>query len=285
MLDRVLAIAGPIPDPDSLEHRDPDLLIRVTALIAPALEAWFRPVVRGLERVPDGAALYVGNHSGATTTPDTFVFCGHLLRERGVEFVPWGLAHELALIVPGFRHILLPLGAVRASHENALRLLRAGEKVMVYPGGDLDAMRAWRDRKRVVFGPRRGYVRLAIQAGVPIVPVVTAGGHEIFRVLSDGRRIAHWIGADRFLRLKCWPIILSVPWGLTVGPPPPCIPWRTRIFQEVLDPIEFERTGDEAAADSAYVETCHNRVLSAMQDALTRLYAERDAAQRSSAPG
>jgi 1-acyl-sn-glycerol-3-phosphate acyltransferase len=155
-------------------------------------------------------------------------------------------------------------------------LFDAGQKVMVYPGGDLDAMRSWRDRKKVIFGPRRGYVKLALRAGVPIVPVVTAGGHEIFRVVTDGRRFAHLIGADRYLRLKVWPVIISFPWGVTVGPPPPCIPWRTRIFQEALEPIVFDRSGEDAAEDAEYVEACHARVLATMQAALTRLYAERD---------
>lgn len=265
-------------DIDSFDHRSPEVIERLSELLGPVLDAWFRPVVRGLDRIPDGPALYVGNHNGGTLTPDTFVLCAHLVAERGVDFVPWGLAHELPLVAPVFGEILGPLGAVRASHENATRLFDAGHKVMVYPGGDLDAMRSYRDRKRVVFGPRRGYIRLALRHGVPIVPVVSAGAHEGFHVLTAGRDIARLIGADRYLRLKVWPVVFSIPWGITVGPPMPYLPMRTRIYQSVMEPIHFDRSGEDAANDRAYVESCHTEVWVRMQAELLRLYDERDAA-------
>lgn len=147
--------------------------------------------------------------------------------------------------------------------------------MLVYPGGDIDSWRAQRDRDKVVFGPRRGYIRLALREAVPIVPVISAGAHDTWYVLSDGRWLAKLLRVDRKLRLKAWPIVLSVPWGLTIGPPLPYLPLRTRIDQEVLEPMHFERTGEEAAADDEYVESCHRRVHGAMQRTLTRLAALR----------
>ena len=262
-------------DLDDLERRDPAVIARLTALLEPVLWRWFRPVVRGLDRIPSGAALYVGNHNGAFLTPDTFIFGVALFRELGLDYVPYGLGHEIAIAMPPFRQILLPLGAVRASHDNALRLFADGRKVLVYPGGDYDAMRPYRHRNRVVFGPRRGYNRLALRAGVPIVPVVTAGAHETLLILDDGRPIARFLRLDKLLRLKVFPITLSLPWGLTFGPPPTHLPLPTRIFTEALDPISFDRSGEEAANDRDYVEACHDRVLAAMQASLTELAAER----------
>jgi hypothetical protein len=40
------------------------------------------------------------------------------------------------------------------------------------------------------FVGRQGYARLAMETGAPIVPLVTAGAHESFMVLGQGRRIA-----------------------------------------------------------------------------------------------
>ena len=68
---------------------------------------------------------------------------------------------------------------------------------------------------------------------------------------------------------------LCLPWGITVGPLVPSIPFPSKILVEVLDPIDFERSGDEAAADEAYVAECDVRVRTAMQTVLTRLAAER----------
>ena len=262
-------------DIDSIDNRDPEVVARWVDALEGPLRWYFRPTITGLDTIPPGPALYVANHNAGLLTPDTFTFSIAVHRRLGIGAVPYGLAHEVALAVPGIHELIVPLGAVRASHDAARRLFARGDKVLVYPGGDLDAWRSYRDRHRVVFGPRRGYVRLALREGVPIVPVVTDGAQATWFVLSDGRWLAKRIGVDRWLRMKAWPIVLSLPWGLTVGPPPPHIPFRTRIRQEILPPITFDRTGEEAAADADYVERCHRRVHGAMQACLTRLAASK----------
>lgn len=272
-------------DIDSLDQRDPQLMARFFALLEPFLETWFHPQVRGLERIPDGPALYVGNHNGGLLSADTFVLGAKVLRARGIDAMPYGLGHEVAISLPGVKQLLVPLGAVRASHENAHRLFARGHKVLVYPGGDLDAMRAFRMRDRIIFGARRGYIRLALRADVPVIPVVAAGAHETYLVLHDGRFLAKALRLDKLLRIEVFPITLSVPWGLIVGITPPYFPMPTRIFLEVMEPIHFERSGEEAADDADYVEQCHLRVHSAMEATLARLAAERAAAKRDETGG
>ena len=261
-------------DIDSLDNRRADWVERVCRAVGPLVTRYFRGEVRGVGRVPAGAALYVGNHSSGLITPDSFVLGYALWRERGVDYVPYGLGHELAISLPPFHQIIVPLGAVRASHENAHRLFARGEKVIVYPGGDVDAMRPWTKRDRIVFGGRRGYARLAIRSGVPIVPVVAAGSHETFCVLDERNWAARVPGLSRLLRLKTWPTTLSIPWGITLGPPLVYLPLPARTLIEVLEPMTFERTGDEAAQDEAYVAQCADRVEGTMQAAMDRLYAE-----------
>ncbi len=260
-------------DIDDLGGRDPQLIARLTTALEPVLERLFHPKVTGLEHVPQGAALYVGNHSGGTLTPDSFVLCAALLRQLGLSAVPYGLAHGVAIQMPPFHQLLVPLGAVRASHENAHKIFAAGLKALVYPGGDIDAFRPHRHRDRVVFGTRRGYVRLALREGVPIVPVVSFGGHSTFLVLDDGRWLAHLLRVDKLFRIKVWPIILALPFGLWVGPTPPHWPVPSKIRIEILDPIHFDRTGEEAARDVAYVEACHERVIGVMQHKLSEMAA------------
>ena len=265
-------------DIDRLDNRDPEVVARAIGMLEPALEAFFDPVVRGIERIPEGAALYVGNHNGGLLSADTFIFGAAAFRAHGIDAVPFGLGHEVAISLPGIHQLLVPLGAVRASHDNARLLFDEGAKVLVYPGGDLDAMRPYAKRDRIVFGRRRGYIRLALRARVPIVPVVAAGAHATYLVLTDGRALARALGLHRALRIEVWPVTLSVPWGLVVGITPPYLPAPTKIFIEVMEPIRFEREGDEAADDADYVERCHERVHSAMEATLTRLATERRAA-------
>ncbi len=262
-------------DIDSLDNRDPKKIEKFLAFIDGFLKRYHRAEVRGVERVTDGAALYVGNHNAGTWSPDTFLFGAELFHAWGIDAVPYGLGHEKTIAAPFVRDFIIPLGAVRASHDNANRLFKAGKKVLVYPGGDLDSMRPFRHRNRIVFGGRKGYARLAIRNGVPIIPVVAAGAQSTWIVIDDMRWFAKLIRSDKWLRSKVWPVTLCLPWGITVGPLVPYIPFPSKILIEILEPICFERSGDEAAADEAYVAECDVQVRSAMQTALTRLAAER----------
>jgi 1-acyl-sn-glycerol-3-phosphate acyltransferase len=190
--------------------------------------------------------------------------------------VPYALGHGVSWDLPVYNLVGGALGVVRASHENALRLFGRGSSVLVYPGGELEAMRPFSARDRIVFGGRTGYIRLALRARVPLVPVVAAGAHSTLVILSDGRRLASALGAPRRFRTRVWPIALTVPWGLTIGPsPPPYVPLPARIRIEVLEPLRFEPDGAAAAADKAYVRKCADVVETAMQETLSRLAAER----------
>lgn len=267
-------------DVDSVENRSEAAVERAASLLDGPLKAFFNPVVRGLERIPRGAGLYVANHNGGVLFPDVYIVASAIFRARGLIDTPYALAHDLAIRPRYLNELFAPLGAVRAAPENAHRLFEAGHKVLVYPGGDVENLRPFRDRDRIVFGERRGYVRLAIREGVPIIPVVSSGAHSSMLVLDDGGRIARLLGADKLLRVKVCPVVLSFPWGLTIGLPPPYLPIPTRIYTEVLEPIHFEKTGPAAAADSDYVEQCHLRVIDAMQVVMTRLAKERHADKR-----
>ncbi len=261
-------------DVNSLENRDPRVLERFADIAGPILWKWFRPRVRGLNNVPSGGGLYVCNHSGGFMTPDTWILAVALTRELGTDDVPYALAHQVVMEAPLTNQMLPAMGAIAANPENAHRVFAAGYKVLVYPGGDLDAFRSSRDRARIVFGPRRGYVRLALREGVPIIPVVSAGSHDVWWVVSDGRWLSRLLRTHRFLRTDVLPITVSVPWGLTVGAPP-FLPLPVRVFIDVLEPIYFERSGPEASDDASYVEQCHEHVVGVMQLALEQLVRER----------
>ena len=264
-------------DIDSLDNRDPEMIAKYLRIVERFLEPYYRSEVRGAEHVPQGAALYVGNHNAGMWTPDSFLFGAEIFRMHGVDALPFGLGHEVVINMPGVRDILIPLGAIRASHENGLRAFEAGKKVLVYPGGDMDSMRPYRKRNQIVFDGRKGYVRLALRGDVPIVPVVAAGAHSTWIVLDDLPWLAKALRADRWGRIKAWPLTLCLPWGITLGPLVPYIPFPSRILVDILEPIRFERSGEDAADDDEYVAECDRQVRATMQEALTRLAIERKA--------
>ena len=260
-------------DIDSLDNRSPAAIARLATWVETVMVPYHRAEVRGIERIRPGAGLYVGNHNSFAYTPDSFIFGVAAYRAHGIDALPYGLGHDI-LELPPF-NLMAPLGAVRASHENGRRLFASGNKVLVYPGSDYDAMRPFRHRDRIVFNGREGYIRLALRHSVPIIPVVAAGAHSTFYIIDDLRWLARLTRVDKLVRAKVFPLTLSIPWGLTLGAPLFYLPWPSRILIEVLAPITFARGGADAAADPDFVTECAALVESRMQETLTRLERER----------
>src|SRR5207247_2520781 len=150
---------------------------------------WFRGEVRGLGNIPEeGPVLLVGNHSGGNLTPDTGVFTLAFGAYFGVERAFYQLAHNLVLSLPGLS-ALRKYGTVAASPENARKALESGAALLVYPGGDYEVHRPSWESGKVDFDGRKGFIRLALEKDVPIVPVVAIGGQETALFLSRGERL------------------------------------------------------------------------------------------------
>ena len=254
-----------------LDDRDPDFIREhlPTAWLLSSL--WFRGEVRGMKRIPeDKPVLLVGNHSGGNITPDTVVFTLAFNTYFGVERPFYQLAHNLVLASP-YGQFLRRFGTVAASHENARKALDAGAAVLVYPGGDHEVHRPSWEANRVDFDGRKGFIRLALDAGVPIVPVVSVGGQETAVFLSNGRRLSKALGLDRLLRLKVLPVSLALPWVINVGDFLGHLPLPAKISVQVLDPIDIRKTfGRNPDHDEVY-----EAVTTLMQDTLSSMAAER----------
>ncbi|MGB1700727.1 MAG: 1-acyl-sn-glycerol-3-phosphate acyltransferase, partial [Nannocystaceae bacterium] len=151
---------------------NPRTLARAVEMFAP-LARYHRLTVSGLNQIPPGPALFVANHSGGLHPVDA-LFLFRYYEQFGYDDPIFVLAHDLLFEVPQVCSMLNAIGAIRASKGQGKALLEAGHKLLVFPGGDLDNMRAFSRRREVVFGGRSGFVRLARGAGVPVVPVVSA---------------------------------------------------------------------------------------------------------------
>jgi 1-acyl-sn-glycerol-3-phosphate acyltransferase len=263
-------VSSRIP-PADLDERDPDYIRESLPRLWLLSSIYFRGEVRGLGNVPDeGGVLLVGNHSGGNLTPDTIVFTLAFSTYFGVERAFHQLAHNLVLSMPGLSY-LRKYGTVAASHDNARTALEAGAAVLVYPGGDYEVHRPSWHGHRVDFGGRKGFIRLALDQDVPIVPVVAVGGQETALFLSRGEHLAKALGLDRLFRLKVLPISISLPWILNVGDMLGHIPLPAKITVEALPPIDLHKEfGPEPDIDEVY-----DHVMRLMQDTLEALAAER----------
>lgn len=257
-----------------LDQRDPELIRALLPSLEIAFERYHDVSIDGWDRVPEGPALVVGNHNGGTMAPDMFALMVAFWQRRGVEAEAYGLMHDIMFRVPVIGPAMAKLGAVPARPENASAALARNAKVLVYPGGDIDAFKPWSRRHEIIFGSRAGFIRVALRSGAPIVPVVSVGAHEGFRILTDGAAFARASGLKKLTRIEVFPVILSVPFGLGVGPVLAYVPLPVRIKLRVLDPIRFPDLGPEAADDDVIVRRCQDQVRAAMQAALDEMVAE-----------
>jgi 1-acyl-sn-glycerol-3-phosphate acyltransferase len=259
-----------VPTAD-LDERDPDYIRETLPGLWMLASLYFRADVRGLQNIPEeGPVLLVGNHSGGNLTPDTHVFTLAFSTYFGVERRFHQLAHNLVLSMPGLGS-LRKYGTVAATPENASRALDVGAALLVYPGGDYEVHRPSWETAKVDFGRRKGFIRLALEKDVPLVPVVSIGGQETALFLSRGERLAKLLGLDRMFRLKVLPISLAIPWGLNVGDMMGHWPLPAKITVEVLEPIHIrEEFGADPDLDEVYDE-----IIARMQLCLNALQTER----------
>jgi 1-acyl-sn-glycerol-3-phosphate acyltransferase len=255
--------------------RDPAFLHSVRPLLERYV-AWFRPEVRGFERLPEhGPFLVVGNHSGGQTPPDIPVLLTAWWRERGEAEPIYALFHSFFLGLPGVGPTMARAGAIEAGPGAAEAVLRSGGILLDYPGGDHEVFRPWRDRNRLDFGGRLGFVRLALRTQVPVVPAVSIGAHETLVVLTRGEWLARLLRFDKLFRVKVMPLVLGPPFGVVPGGIP-TFPLPAKITVELLPPFDWStQHGPEAATDDRVVRACYDEITDAMQTTLDRLAAER----------
>ena len=254
---------------DDLGDWDPEHIRRTLPLMRATFNPYFRGEVRGLEHIPSGPSLLVGNHSGGLMIADTFVFALGFYEHFGPERRFHQLAHDLAARNP-MLGLIRRYGTLAASHDNARKAFAAGAPVLVYPGGDWETFRPSWHSDRIEFGGRQGWIRLALEEDVPIIPVVSMGGQETALFLTRGRRVAKALGMDR-LRVKVLPVSVGPPFGVNLLDLPGRIPLPSKITVEVLPPIDVrERFGEEPDPDRVYED-----VTGEMQDTLAELSDER----------
>jgi 1-acyl-sn-glycerol-3-phosphate acyltransferase len=215
----------------------------------------------------------VMTHNGGVFMPDLHCLMVAFWRRFGLETPGYGLMHKVAFRVPGLGRFLTACGAIPACRDNGDVVLENNFPLLVCPGGDVDSLKPFRDRHRVMFAGRSGFVRMAIRHQAPIVPIVSVGAHEVFVVLNDGRWIAETFGFARLFRIKSVPLALSLPFGLTpagLG----AIPLPSKIRVRVLPPINLDLP-PEAEDDGLAVAYAKERVRVAMQRGLDELSARR----------
>jgi 1-acyl-sn-glycerol-3-phosphate acyltransferase len=210
----------------------------------------FRPTLTGGEHLPEGPFLLVSNHNAGMGFAEIFCFAVLYVRTFGIDRPLAGFAHHVAFKLWPLSVLLTGFGAIPSTYDAAYGALAAGVPVLVFPGGDHETLRPVWQANRVDFGGRKGFLRIAQKAGVPIVPMGITGSHYTAPMLWRSRFLAWFfvvpalLGVRRwgvsalgafgalaiaFLPLS-WPVRLLLMW-LWAGSPltfVPIVPWTIR---------------------------------------------------------
>lgn len=269
---------------------DHDFAERIEPFLEGLYKYYFRCDITGWEHIPEHKALFVGNHNGLLTFEVLMVFYAWW-KKFGHTRRAFGLAHNVALNNPFFRWLIPRLGAIPAEPEIALEALNRDYSLLVYPGGEKESFRPFSERKKVDFYQRKGFIRLALKAKVPIVPIVSIGAHESYYILNRGEELAEKLGLKERFRLHGMPITPSgifFMWCMATGVftffpfllAPFALmsyftPLPAKMDFRILEPIDVVGLLDPKLTEEENHQKIYDHVIKKMQSVLTREYAKR----------
>jgi 1-acyl-sn-glycerol-3-phosphate acyltransferase len=244
---------------------------RVFSMVEPVLNFyyryWFRVEQEGIENIPaSGGALLVSNHSGALP-PDAPMIMQSIRNEHPSPRPLYMLGEHWFKGYPGVGMLSNKIGLVPAHAANAQRLLRdEGRLVLVFPEGQKGTRKLYWQRYKLRRFGRGGFVKTALRAGVPIVPVAVIGAEEAMPIF------AHVPLLQRLTGLIYFPVNHAFPWaGAAAGMM--YLPAKFKI--RFLAPISFDGYGPDDAEDLELVQRLAEGVRERIQGEVDHLIAER----------
>lgn len=245
--------------------RDEGLLNVVLPLAQFLYRSYWRVEVSGVEHVPaEGRALLVSNHSGVLPFDGAMIGLA-LYNETPNQRLPRALADAWFPTLPFVSTLLMKTGQVQAHPLNALHLLERGELVAVFPEGTRGIGKPYHKRYQLQRFGRGGFIKVALQAGAPIIPVAVVGAEEIYPVIGRLEPLA------RLLGLPFFPLTPTWPWTGPVG----LAPLPSKWFIDIGEPIHLDGYDERAAANPSVVARLSDQVRNTIQRMLLERLAKR----------
>jgi len=229
---------GPAPDPRDKPYRFVD---RVVLVVFKAFGFSFD--VRGAEHVPvSGGAIISSNH--VSFFDFMFLGLGALPQHRLVRFMAKAAVFQHWFAGPFMRamqHIPVDRKAGAAAFESAVRALKDGEVVGVFPEATISSSFTVKDLKA-------GVARMAVDAGVPIIPAAVWGGQ---RIATRGHKVQWRRGVPVT-------VILGEPLVVEPGERPQALLRRTKAAMEaLLDEAQRSYPDQPAGPDDRWWQPVH----------------------------
>ena len=233
---------------------DEVVLRRARPLFDLLYERYWRIELHGMDQIPEaGPCLLVANRSGLL--PYDGVMVSHAIWRMRSELRPRFMVADWLITLPFVQPYLARLGGVRACRENAERLIRSGEIVLVFPEGQKGAAKVFRERYRLKRFGRGGVVRVALETRVPIIPIGIVGPEEAHPILFK------WGTPGRVVGLPFLPVTPTFPLLGPLGFLPLPSKWVVRIGE----PISITHLAPDAARDELLISRMNEELRSRIQ--------------------
>ena len=233
---------------------DEIVLRRARPLLELLYEHYWRIELHGIDRIPDtGPCLFVANRSGLL--PYDGLMVSHAIWRRRSKLRPRFMVADWLITLPFVQPFLARLGGVRACRENAERLIRSGESVLVFPEGQKGAAKVFRERYRLKRFGRGGVVRVALETRIPIIPIGIVGPEEAHPILFK------WGAPARMVGLPFLPVTPTFPLLGPLG----FLPLPTKWVIQIGEPISIDHLAPDAASDELLISRMNEELRSKIQ--------------------
>ena len=158
----------------------------------PLLYFFFRPQILNIDRLPtDRPFLLVSNHSISLSELPCFAL--KYIDLCGFDRKLAGFAHPFAFFLPPMSLLVPKLGAIPSTYTHAFDTLEKGVPILIFPGGDHESIRPFWQNNVVDFNQRKGFLKIARKARVPIVPMGIHGSHATCPILWRSEFVLPWL--------------------------------------------------------------------------------------------
>lgn len=251
----------------------PQALAFARRILLPLVRLLWRPTLTGLEHLPTGPFLLVANHSAGIGLAELLCFAALYVHQAGPDRPLAGFALARGFALWPLSRLHPHVGTIPSTYEAAADAIGQGVPILVFPGGDHESLQPIWTPNRVDFCGRVGFLRIAHQHQLPLVPLGIRGGAWTAPIVLRARWLATALVVPRWvLGVKRWGIsvlalggtaaIWALPWPwpirvalalLWMGSPLTFLPWLPATLRLRIGPA-LPPPGADLLAELAKVE-------------------------------
>lgn len=191
-----------------ISYRSSGFISRQRKKWMPRIKFLFKYEVTGVENFYPQQQLCVSNHNIGILVESFILLDAWESRFQG-QYICYAMAHRFFFSFPGVNYFMRKLGCVPANFEAVRAVLKQDHSLLVFPGGNYEAIRHYSEREVCDFNQRKGWIKIALQNQIPVTPISIAGSHSVNPVFYRSRLLSYLLIFPILFRIKWFPISLS----------------------------------------------------------------------------